>query len=128
MALFSKNPKGKKEGAATPAAAPVAAVSSASSSRARAHARPVLIAPRITEKGAYLAESGCYVFDVSDKATKREIAQAVAQLYKVTPSHVRTIRSTRKVTQTRGTNRTGRTAGSKKAYVYLKKGEKIELS
>jgi ribosomal protein L23 len=29
---------------------------------------------------------------------------------------------------TRGTNRWGRTAGGKKAYVYLKKGETIELS
>jgi len=29
---------------------------------------------------------------------------------------------------TRGTNRAGMTAGGKKAYVFLKKGDKIELA
>lgn len=92
------------------------------------HESKILLAPRVTEKGAYVAESGCYVFNVATSAGKREIAQAVRAIYKVTPRKVTVARIPRKVVQTRGTNRKGMTAGGKKAYVYLKKGDTIELA
>lgn len=92
------------------------------------HSGTIIHSPRITEKGAYMAEKGVYVFNVSVDANKGEIATAVAELYKVTPRAVRVVSIPRKVVITRGTNRKGKTAGGKKAYVYLKAGDKIELA
>lgn len=91
------------------------------------HTGKILIKPRITEKGAYLAESGCYVFDVAESANKHEIANAVRTIFKVTPRKVTVARVPRKMVATRGTNRKGQTVGGKKAYVFLKKGDKIEI-
>lgn len=87
----------------------------------------ILIAPRITEKGAYLAEHGVYIFNVAKDANKKEIMAAVHAIYKVTPTHVRVVSIPRKTRMTRNTNRMGTTAGGKKAYVYLKKGDTIEI-
>ena len=91
------------------------------------HSGHILLAPRITEKGAYLTEQGAYAFNVAPHATKASVAAAVREIYKVSPRKVTLIAIPRKVVMTRGTNRTGTTAGGKKAYVFLKKGEKIEL-
>src|SRR3989344_8179725 len=118
MALFSR--KTKEE--TMPAAAEAKPVQAPRASGKRSYA-DALIAPRITEKGSYLAETGCYVFDVREGANKRDIALAVKEIYNVTPRLVRVARIPRKRTQTRGTNRAGMTVGGKKAYVYLKKGD-----
>ena len=91
------------------------------------HAGHILISPRVTEKGAFLAEKGAYVFNVSKTANKMEIAEAVRELYKVTPRQVRIVPVPGKRVMTRSTNRIGKTASGKKAYVYLKKGETIEI-
>lgn len=90
--------------------------------------RGTLIMPRITEKGAYMAEAGVYVFNVMKSANKHEIARAVKEAFGVMPRMVRVAPIMRKQRQTRGTNRKGKTVGGKKAYVYLKKGDKIEIS
>lgn len=87
----------------------------------------ILLAPRVTEKGAYLAQDGVYVFMVAQGATKQEIATAIKETFKVTPRKVRVAAIPRKKVQTRGTNRWGQTNSGKKAYVYLKKGETIEI-
>ena len=87
----------------------------------------IIISPRITEKGAYLSEKGVYVFNVAKDATKHDIAAAIHATYKVTPRQVRVARVTSKKVFTRGTNRWGKTASGKKAFVYLKEGDKIEL-
>ncbi|MBC7836333.1 50S ribosomal protein L23 [Acetobacteraceae bacterium] len=87
----------------------------------------ILLSPRITEKGAYLAEHGAYVFNVAKNANKKEIADAIQTVFKVTPRRVTVVAIPSKKVQTRGTNRTGRSGGGKKAYVYLKKGETIEI-
>ena len=92
------------------------------------HASHVLLSPRITEKGAYLAEIGAYVFNVGELANKHEIAAAVAEIYSVTPRKVTIVRVPRKRTMNRGSRKMGMTAGGKKAYVFLKKGETIELA
>lgn len=132
MALFGKkkNTADEKEAIKTSTMSPVATLSSASSPRPVrvSSASHVLIAPRITEKGAFLAESGCYVFNVRPSANKRQVALAIKEVFNVEPRMVRMARIPRKVRQTRGTNRMGLTAGGKKAYVYLKKGDKIELA
>jgi len=87
----------------------------------------IISTPRSTEKGAYLSEKGIYVFNVSKDATKQDIAAAVKAAYKVTPRQVRVARVPSKAVFTRGTNRWGKTNSGKKAYVYLKEGDKIEL-
>ena len=92
----------------------------------KSHAH-ILITPRITEKGAYLAEGGVYIFNVAKDANKKEIMAAVTAVYKVVPTHVRVVSIPRKVRMTRNTNRAGKTVGGKKAYVYLKKGDTIEI-
>jgi large subunit ribosomal protein L23 len=92
------------------------------------HAGEILISPRITEKGAYLAEMGAYAFNVAKAASKKQVAEAIQEIYKVAPRKVTLLRIPRKAVMTRGTNRTGMTAGGKKAYVFLKKGDKIELA
>lgn len=88
----------------------------------------ILRNPRITEKGAYLAEAGVYVFDVAKDANKREIADAIQTVFKVTPRKVRVAAVKGKRRLTRGTNRMGESATGKKAYVYLKQGDKIEIA
>jgi large subunit ribosomal protein L23 len=91
------------------------------------HTGKILISPRITEKGAYLAEQGVYVFNVTKDANKHQIMSAMRTIYKVTPRKVTVMSVPGKSVTTRGKNRMGRTASGKKAYVYLKKGETIEL-
>lgn len=92
------------------------------------HAGHILIAPRITEKGAYLTEKGVYVFNVTRDANKMQIAEAVRELYKVTPRKVTVVAVPRKLVRTRNTNQEGYTRGGKKAYVYLKSGDTIEIA
>ena len=87
----------------------------------------ILLAPRITEKGAYLSAQGCYLFNVAKDANKKQIMAAVETVFKVKPRMVRVATVPRKSVRTRGLNRLGMTAGGKKAYVYLKKGDVIEL-
>jgi large subunit ribosomal protein L23 len=88
----------------------------------------ILLSPRITEKGAYLSESGIYVFNVAKDANKKEIADAIRAVFKVTPRKVTLTAVKGKVRMTRGTNRLGSSASGKKAYVYLKKGDTIEIA
>jgi large subunit ribosomal protein L23 len=88
----------------------------------------IILGARITEKAANLSEKGAYTFNVAPKATKSEIKKAIKALYKVTPVSVRTVTMAKKTTAPRGRKgRPGTTAGGKKAYVYLKKGDKIEV-
>ena len=89
----------------------------------------ILKNPRITEKASILVEGNAYTFDVMADATKKEIEQAVKTLYKVTPVRIRTLPIPKKTTMPRGGKRgnKGTSGGGKKAYVYLKKGDKIEV-
>lgn len=89
----------------------------------------VLINPRVTEKAALKAENGVYVFEVSKDATKSQIAEAVIEMYKVTPVAVNIAKTpAKKVVRRKASGTTsGYKSGLKKAYVYLKKGDTIEL-
>jgi large subunit ribosomal protein L23 len=89
----------------------------------------VLKNPRITEKAALQAEGGVYVFEVNKDATKSQIAEAVTELYKVTPVAVNIAKTPAKKVVRRKANgvKSGYKSGQKKAYVYLKKGDTIEL-
>ena len=82
--------------------------------------------PRVTEKAAIFADkSNTYVFEVSKSATKSSIAGSVKDMYKVTPVRVRIVNIPAKKVFVRG--KRGQKNAIKKAYVELKKGDKIEL-
>ncbi|MFA6095507.1 MAG: 50S ribosomal protein L23 [Candidatus Paceibacterota bacterium] len=124
MALFSRKPKAEKavvakapKVAKTPAAKASAPVLSAATS--------VLVRPHITEKSGLLANQGVYTFEVVKDATADKVAKAVAAAYKVTPIRVSTVPMKSKVMFVRG--KRGKTVSGKKAYVYLKEGDKIEF-
>jgi len=87
----------------------------------------LILGPRITEKAAILAEQNGYTFNVALGATKNEIAKAIKAQYKVTPVSVRVVNMKPKPKQSRKTGKLGFTSRGKKAYVYLKKGDKIEV-
>ena len=101
-------------------AIPVAAPGSISS------AAGVVIRPHVTEKSGILAQSGVYTFQISEDATKSSISKAMAALYKVTPVRVALINLPDKKVFVRG--KRGTSNAVKKAMVYLKKGEKIEIA
>ncbi|MEN9649222.1 MAG: ribosomal subunit protein large subunit ribosomal protein [Candidatus Parcubacteria bacterium] len=90
------------------------------------HSNAVIKNPRITEKATVSAEKNQFVFEVSPEATKASVAAAVKQLYKVTPVKVNIVRLPAKKVFVRG--RAGTKSAIKKAYVFLKKGDKIELA
>ena len=90
------------------------------------HYAVIMKQPRITEKATVSAEGGAYVFDVFPRATKGDVVRAVKELYHVTALKVRIAAIPRKSVFVRG--RVGVKGGGKKAYVYLKKGEKIEIT
>lgn len=86
----------------------------------------VLLHPRITEKAALGADKlGVYIFEVTLDSTKKSISASVKAVYGVTPTKVRVAAIPTKQVFVRG--KRGVKSGGKKAYVYLKKGDKIEL-
>lgn len=84
----------------------------------------ILIRPRITEKATLVLESNVYTFEVAPDATKNQIEGAIKIFYKVNPVKIRIVKNPAKKVFLRG--KKGVKAGVKKAYVYLKKGDKIE--
>ena len=88
----------------------------------------VLKHPRVTEKATIQSENGVYVFDVAPRATKKDVAEAVEALYKVTPRKINMARVPSKRVRVRGAqNKYGVKSGGKKAYVYVKKGDTIDI-
>ena len=88
--------------------------------------RTILRRPRITEKASFLADKqGVYCFEVSAGSSKADISKAIKEIYGVIPRKVHiTMRPAKRVIR-RGIP--GKKVGIKKAYVYLKKGDKIEF-
>ena len=86
----------------------------------------VLIAPHITEKAAVQSGDGVYTFRIHTDANKVQVKKAIQAYYKVSPEKVRVVNV--KPEQILGRNRRGGTKKAfKKAYIYLKKGDKIEF-
>ena len=84
----------------------------------------ILIAPHVTEKATMRAEVSVYVFNVDPAATKTLVEKAFQEKYKINPIKIRTVTIPAKNVFVRG--KRGKKSGYKKAYIYLKKGEKIE--
>lgn len=81
--------------------------------------------PRVTEKASFRTEGNVYTFEVDTKADKKQIARAIEGIYKVKPIKVNVAKIPAKSTFSRG--KKGIKSGGKKAFVYLKEGDSIEL-
>lgn len=84
----------------------------------------IIIKPRVTEKASMMLEKNIYAFEISPKANKKDVSLAIAAYYKVSPLRVRIVRNPAKKIFVKG--KKGIKLGVKKAYVYLKKGDKLE--
>ncbi|MDP3725883.1 MAG: 50S ribosomal protein L23 [bacterium] len=86
----------------------------------------ILVRPRISEKAALQSGGNSYIFDVAVGANKIEIKKAIQEIYNVSPIRVNVInmKSKRKMVR----NRLGKTASYKKAIVFLRDGDNIELT
>jgi ribosomal protein L23 len=125
MALFSR----KKEAETTQ---PAETVKAAALPKKKALASDrdlisVIKGPRITEKSVRLGDTNVYTFAIAQDATKFLVRDAVKALYGVTPVKVNIVTKRPAVRLKGSQNRMVKVAGEKKAYVYLKKGDTINL-
>lgn len=119
MSLFNRTTK-KTKAKGTTASAGVRAVPNRDFSW-------VIMRPRITEKATILSEKGIFAFEVSPRATSRDVHFAVRSLYNVVPRKVNMVKTpaTKKASRRGGSMRVG---GTTKAYVFLNKGDTISLA
>lgn len=130
MAIFSKKPAAKtavkkveKEGAVS--ATEVAKMAAKTGGLDLGH---VLLRPHVTEKATDLSEKNVYAFEVNMRANKVHVRQAIEKLYKVSPVKIAMITTKAKTMKNPRTNRTqSKRQAGKKALVYVKAGDKIEV-
>ena len=141
MALFGKKKETEKETAPKKAEAPSSAkkaevaaekenVPKATKQSVDVSGRDlsaIIVRPRVTEKAAIVGEHNVYTFEVRRDASKYDVRDAVKKLFKVTPIKVNVVYRKPRHFTSRMRGRKGVHPGMKKAYVYLKKGDKIDL-
>lgn len=127
MALFSRNKEAAAK-TATPAKEPKAKKSGISTAKATdRNLASVIIKPRITEKAVGKSEQNVYTFIVRRDATKYDVADAIKALFSVTPVKINIVNKSPRQFMSRGKGRVISEKGMKKAYVYLKRGDRIDL-
>lgn len=87
----------------------------------------IILNPRITEKAMSKSDNNVYTFVVKKTATKFQVRDAVKALYNVTPMKVNIVNKAPAKRHVGSRNSDKHVAGMKKAYVYLKKGDTINL-
>jgi large subunit ribosomal protein L23 len=90
-------------------------------------ATSVLIRPIVSEKSYALMDTNVYVFVVDPKATKIDVRYAVERAFGVRVNKVNTVIRKGKSTRNRRTNTPGKRPDTKRAYVTLHAGDKIDL-
>ena len=90
------------------------------------HPYQVIVRPLITEKATILASENKYVFEVVQRANKRQIRGAVELAFNVHVTKVNTLNMRGKVKRFRG--RLGKRADYKKAMVTLAEGDSIDIT
>ncbi|MGH9082805.1 MAG: 50S ribosomal protein L23 [Acidimicrobiales bacterium] len=90
-------------------------------------ATTVLLRPVISEKSYALMNERVYVFVVDQSATKVDVRHAVEESFGVRVDKVNTLNRKGKATRNRRTNVKGRRPGTKRAFVTLHAGDKIDL-
>jgi large subunit ribosomal protein L23 len=86
----------------------------------------LIISPRLTEKASNLSSQNVYTFNVKEEATKINLAKEIKKTYKVTPTKITIINNPRTAVFVRG--KLGFKSKFKKASIFLKKGDKINLA
>ena len=125
MALFGKKKDTKKEKESAKKEAPKVDTSKALPTDRDLSA--TIKHPRITEKAVGKNEQNVYTFVVRRDANKFEVRDAVKALYDVTPVKVNIVNKKPAARMVGSRNRTKHVPGMKKAYVYLKKGDTINI-
>lgn len=87
----------------------------------------VIVSPRITEKAVGQSDKNVYTFVVRKDANKYDVRDAVKALYNVTPVKVNIVNKKPAERMVGSRGRAKHVKGMKKAYVYLKKGDTINL-
>ena len=87
----------------------------------------VLKRPIITEKSMRLAQGGLYTFEVDKNATKNLIGKIVAETFNVGVLKVKVSNVKGKMKMQRSVRKSYQKAGMKKAFVQVKKGDKIAI-
>jgi large subunit ribosomal protein L23 len=115
MAILSKKPKKEPK-----------AVKKENSTPSTSSSAHILLRPRVTEKASESAmNKNVYVFDVAKSTTKEDVRKAIVEFYKVSPLKIAMVKVPSKQVFVRG--KYGTRGSGKKTYVYLKKGDKIEI-
>lgn len=86
----------------------------------------LIISPRLTEKASNLSTNNVYTFNVKSNATKGNLAKEIEKTYKVKPVKITIINQPRKAVFSRG--KLGYKSAFKKASIFLKKGDKLNLA
>jgi large subunit ribosomal protein L23 len=130
MALFSKKETTKKKVAkkSTTKQKAVSVRDADGLARLSKHPSSIVYAPIISEKALTMTAHDVYTLEVARDATKRDIITAVQALFGVTPRKVNIVRKAPRVVFSRRRGRAGKQSGMKKAYIFLAKGEKIDIA
>lgn len=129
MALFSRNKEKSEEQKDVKASDAQAAPKQVSTALPTDRdLSSVIVKPHITEKAVKQGEQNVYTFIVHKNATKYDVRDAVKELFKVTPVRVNIVNKSPRSRMSRSRGRRITEKGQKKAYVYLKQGDSIELA
>jgi large subunit ribosomal protein L23 len=90
------------------------------------HYYSIIKSPAITEKGTLIGATNTHVFNVAPRATKPQIKAAVEGLFGVKVKAVNTLVRKGKVKRFKG--RPALLSDSKKAYVTLVDGERLDVT
>ena len=120
MALFGRKKEEKKDAPAPKEEKVVTAVGGVDLSS-------IIKKPRVTEKAAFQSEKGVYVFEVDRNANKYQVRNAVTALFKVTPKKINIVNAKPRKERSKVRVHPRQQAGLRKAYVYLKEGDSIDL-
>lgn len=127
MAIFGSKKNTKKVASASKAPAVVAEKGDKKSVAVIESLHGVLVRPRVTEKAANMTSENVYVFDIAKRATKKDVMAAVKAFYKVTPRKVNVINTKGAPVRLRTRRGFGAKPSLRKAYVFLNKGDHIQL-
>lgn len=86
-----------------------------------------VLRPHLSEKSVGQGDARVYTFLVAKNATKSSVKSAIAAIYQVTPVKVNIVNKSPRTALSRTRNRPVTQSGYKKAYVYLKPGDSINL-
>ncbi len=124
MALFSRKQNAENKEAGTAVATTKVVTKAMSIDR---NLSDVISGLRITEKAVKQGDQNVYTFNIRRDATKFLVRDAVKALYNVTPVKVNIVNKKPAHRLSGSKNRMVKVSGAKKAYVYLKKGDTINL-